>query len=280
MRKWFVWAMALCAFATPAMSQDYRLVWSEEFENEGKPDAEKWRYEKGFVRNHEWQWYQEENAYCKDGLLVIEARKENRENPMYKKHGRRDWRTSRTTIECTSSSINTRGKYEFTYGRLEVRARIPVAKGAWPAIWTLGTDMEWPSCGEIDVMEFYRIKGEPVIMANAAWGKDRQWDAHWNSKATPMRHFLEKNPDWASEFHVWRMDWTEEYIRLYLDDELLTEIPLSTTINGAIGKGSNPFKQPHYILLNLAVGGDNGGPVTEQAWPMRYEVDYVRVYQR
>lgn len=278
--KAFLIVLVTLLFSTaPIWSQEYQLVWSEEFDYEGAPDSSKWRFEKGFVRNHELQWYQEENAYCKDGLLVIEARNEQRENPLFREQRRRDWRRSRPLIECTSSSINTRGHFEFTYGRLEVRARIPVAKGAWPAIWTLGTNMEWPSCGEIDIMEFYRIKGQPVIMANVAWGKDKQWDAHWDSKATPMTHFLDKDPDWASDFHVWRMDWTEESIRLYLDDELLNETLLSETVNGAIGKGSNPFKQPHYILLNLAIGGDNGGPVSGASWPIRYEVDYVRVYQ-
>ncbi|MBR2379889.1 MAG: glycoside hydrolase family 16 protein [Paraprevotella sp.] len=279
MKAFLIVLVTLLSSTSPIWSQEYQLVWSEEFDYEGAPDSSKWRFEKGFVRNHELQWYQEENAYCKDGLLVIEARNEQRENPLFREQRRRDWRRSRPLIECTSSSINTRGHFEFTYGRLEVRARIPVAKGAWPAIWTLGTNMEWPSCGEIDIMEFYRIKGQPVIMANVAWGKDKQWDAHWDSKATPMTHFLDKDPDWASDFHVWRMDWTEESIRLYLDDELLNETLLSETVNGAIGKGSNPFKQPHYILLNLAIGGDNGGPVSGASWPIRYEVDYVRVYQ-
>lgn len=260
-------------------AQEYKLVWSDEFSRDGKPDEEYWNYEEGFARNEELQWYQSDNARCENGLLIIEARKEKRENPLFEKEGS-DWRTSRPFITCTSSSINTAGKFEFTYGMLEVRARIPVGKGAWPAIWTLGTDMEWPSNGEIDVMEFYRIKGEPQIMANAAWGTDSRWTAKWKSQATPFAHFLAKNPDWASEFHVWRMDWDEKTIRLYLDHELLNEIELKDTYNGSLGEHKNPFMQPHYILLNLAVGGINGGPVSEQAYPMRYEIDYVRVYQK
>ena len=75
------------------------------------------------------------------------------------------------------------------------------------------------------------------------------------------------------------MDWDEEAIRLYLDDELLNEILLKDTFNGKLGEGKNPFMQPHYVLLNLAVGGDNGGEVSDEAYPMRYEIDYVRVYQ-
>ena len=147
---------------------------------------------------------------------------------------------------------STRGTKEFQYGRFEVRARIPVGPGSWPAIWLLGTGMEWPSCGEIDVMEYYRINGKPVIMANAAWGTERRFNAKWNSTATPFSHFTDKDPDWASKFHIWRMDWDETAIKLYLDDELLNEIPLSETVNGSLGNFANPFKQPHYLLLNLA----------------------------
>ncbi len=258
--------------------QEYKLVWSDEFNNNGEPDSSVWNYENGFVRNEELQWYQPGNAYCKDGLLIIEAQKEKRPNPLYHKDGK-DWRTSRQFIECTSSSINTAGKKEFLYGRMEVRARIPVGKGAWPAIWLLGTSMEWPSNGEIDVMEFYRKQGIPHILANAAWGTDKRWDAKWQSKAIPFSHFLEKDPDWASEFHIWRMDWDRNAIKIYLDDELLNEISLENTYNGSIGEHKNPFRQPQYILLNLAVGGINGGEVSVNTYPLRYEIDYVRFYQ-
>ena len=129
-------------------------------------------------------------------------------------------------------------------------------------------------------MEYYRIDGVPHILANAAWGTDRRYVAKWDSQAVPFSHFTDKDPQWAEKFHVWRMDWDEEAIRLYLDDELLNEIPLSETINGSLGKGTNPFKQPHYILLNLALGGINGGTIDDTAFPMRYEIDYVRVYQK
>lgn len=166
------------------------------------------------------------------------------------------------------------------YGRFEVRAKIPVSGGAWPAIWTLGSGMEWPSCGEIDIMEYYRIKGVPHILANAAWGTDRQWNAKWKSKAIPFTHFTDKDPAWADKFHIWRMDWDETAIKIYLDDELLNEIPLSETVNGTIGGGTNPFRKPQYLLLNLALGGINGGEIDDKGIPMRYEVDYVRVYQK
>ena len=172
------------------------------------------------------------------------------------------------------------GKREFLYGRLEVCARIPTAGGSWPAIWTLGRGMEWPSCGEIDIMEFYRINGMPHILANAAWGNDQHFQPVWSSKKIPFTHFTEREPNWAQQFHVWRMDWDEKAIRLYLDDELLNDTPLSTTVNGSIGQNKNPFQSPQYILLNLALGGDCGGTIDNSALPMRYEIDYVRIYQK
>lgn len=88
--------------------------------------------------------------------------------------------------------MTTAGKKEFLYGRFEVRARIPVAKGAWPAIWMLGSNMEWPSCGEIDLMEYYHIRGIPHILANAAWGTDKKWTAKWDSRAIPYSHFIKR----------------------------------------------------------------------------------------
>lgn len=260
--------------------KDWKLVWSDEFNKEGLPDTAVWSYENGYARNEEAQWYQSGNAYCRDGLLIIEARKETgRKNPLYEA-GSNDWRKKREYIEYTSSCLNTAGKKEFLYGRIEVRAKIPVAGGAWPAIWMLGDRMEWPSGGEIDIMEYYRIKGVPHILANAAWGTDRKWHAKWNSKAIPFTHFTGKDPQWAEKFHIWRMDWDENAIKIYLDDELLNDIPLSETVNGSIGKGTNPFRLPQYILLNLALGGINGGEIDDNALPMRYEIDYVRVYQQ
>ena len=173
-----------------------------------------------------------------------------------------------------------KGKYSFLYGRLEVCARIPTASGAWPAIWTLGSGMEWPSCGEIDLMEYYHIDGVPHILANVAWGDDQHYHAVWNSQKVPFSHFVERDANWLQHFHIWRMDWDETSIGLYLDDELINKTPLKTTVNGAIGQYSNPFNHPQYILLNLALGGDHGGPIDDAALPMRYEIDYVRVYQK
>lgn len=257
----------------------WTMVWHDEFDGNGKLDETIWKAEHGFVRNEEYQWYQAENAYRRDGLLVLEGRLDSIPNPRYRE-GSKDWRNSRKYAQYSSASVTTSGSYSFLYGRMEVRARIPAVMGSWPAIWTLGVNGEWPSNGEIDIMEYYHVDGKPHILANAAWGNDRRYSAVWNSTKTPYSHFLEKDPYWNEKFHIWLMDWTKDYIRIYLDGELLNDIDLSKTINGSIGDHKNPFHAPQYILFDLAIGGINGGEPHKDAFPMRYEIDYVRVYQQ
>ncbi|HYW33881.1 MAG TPA: glycoside hydrolase family 16 protein [Balneolaceae bacterium] len=254
----------------------YKLVWHDEFNQGSKPDTSTWSYEHGFVRNKELQWYQPENAYLKDDKLVIEGRRERVKNPAYDSTSS-DWRKNRRFAHYTSASINTRGHFSFKYGILKVRARIDTAKGMWPAIWTLGAgkNHHWPAYGEIDVMEFYRIHGRPTILANAAWG-GKNHQAIWDSKKVPFSHFAKKHSSWAQKFHVWKMDWTPKRIRIYLDGELMNKVDLSKTQDP---DGFNPFHQPHYILLNLAIGANGGNP-SHTKFPKKYEVDYVRVFQK
>ena len=258
----------------PAEIPGMKLVWAEEFSNKGKPDPKNWTFEKGFVRNEELQWYQESNAKCKKGVLVIEGKREQIPNTNYRKDSK-GWKTNREFAEYSSASINTRGLHEWLYGRFEIRARIDTTMGSWPAIWTLGTSQPWPSNGEIDIMEFYRVGGLSTILANVAWGTEKRNVAKWHTERIPFSKFLAKDPKWRKKFHVWRMDWTPEFIKLYLDNELLNTTLLSETVNP---DGSNPFTKPQYLLLNLAIGG-NGGDPAKAKYPIKYEVDYVRVYQ-
>lgn len=278
----FVLGLSSMAYAQEVAKADdgYRLVWSDEFDYEGEPNPANWVFEEGFVRNNEWQWYQRQNATCRDGVLVITARNEHKPNPSYNPNSSH-WGAKRKNIEMTSACLETKGKREFLFGRFEVRARIPASQGSWPAIWFLGHNgYTWPYNGEIDLMEFYPKYGRRSILANACWGgKDRE--SEWNTKAIPFTHWTGKDSLWATKFHTWRMDWEKDYIRLYLDDELLNDIDISNLKNGkgAPGAGENPFHTSMYLLLNLAMGS-SGGKIDEATLPVRYEVDYVRVYQR
>ena len=256
-------------------ADSWRQVWSDEFCVDGRPNPEHWVYEHGFVRNEELQWYQPDNAFCKDGLLIIEARREQVVNPRYIE-GSDDWTRHRQHAEYTSACLKTRGRHSWTYGRIDVRARIDVRLGSWPAIWTLGDKKRWPDCGEVDIMEHYQYEGCGHVLANAAYATEKPYDPNWIMGRVPLEEFTRDNPRWADEFHVWRMDWDERSIKLFLDDRLMNEIDLSKTVNP---DGFNPFHQSHYLLLNLAIGS-NGGDPSETQFPCRFEVDYVRVYQR
>ncbi|WP_373513878.1 family 16 glycosylhydrolase [Persicitalea sp.] len=257
---------------SPLASAQWKLVWSDEFNDDGSPNPLKWKYEQGFVRNNELQWYQPDNAHCRDGLLVIEGRKEQKPNPNYQP-GSDNWKTKRPNITYTSSSLITRKLHQWLYGRFEMRARIDTRPGLWPAFWTLGVEGEWPANGEIDIMEYYR----GMLLANAAWASGQRYKAKWDDSRKPISEFAD--PAWSEKFHVWRMDWDEKRIALYVDDQLLNEVNLEETYN-ASGDKKNPFRDPHYLILNMAIGGDNGGDPSSTDFPARFEVDYVRVFQK
>jgi len=259
------------SIAKAQSTPDYKLVWADEFNKSGLPDPANWTYENGFVRNHEFQWYQPQNARCENGKLIIEAKKVGKLNPSYVA-GSKDWRKSRDSIHYTSACLITRGLHSWQYGRFIMRARIDISKGLWPAWWTLGLHESWPANGEIDIMEYYRDK----LLANiACLGKNH--NAEWFSNRFNIDSMGGKK--WASKFHIWRMDWNENFIALYVDDHLLNKVLLDSLVNKD-GSGFNPFKQPHYMLLNLAIGGDNGGDPSQSSFPKKFEIDYVRVYQK
>ncbi len=274
---WFATAAAICLVPQgsrtaqePSVYSGYSLVWADEFNGEGKPDPAKWTYERGFVRNQELQWYTSENARVAGGVLLIEARRERVPNPSFVA-GAAEWQRSREFAEYTSASLLTRGLHSWQYGRFEMRARIDTRDGLWPAFWTLGVTGEWPHNGEIDIMEYYR----GTLLANVAWGGPRRWQAIWADTRKPIVSF---GAGWAAAFHVWRMDWDANRILLSVDGLQLNQVDLSRTTNQD-GTNRNPFQQPHYLLLNLAVGGTQGGDPSKTDFPARFEIDYVRVYQ-
>lgn len=264
------------ALARPAESQrtalpGYRLVWADEFDRDGWPDPRKWTYERGFARNQELQWYQADNARVRNGILIIEARREQKPNPLFVLDST-DWRRKRPTIEYTSSSLTTRGLHSWRYGRFEMRARIDVRPGMWPAFWTVGDGGHWPASGEIDIMEYYA----GMLLANVAWA-DSAGRAVWDDTRTPLAEL--GGPGWSRRFHTWRMEWDDDAIRLSVDGRLLNTTDLRETFNRS-GSNVNPLRQPHHLILNLAVGGTQGGDPSATRFPARFEVDYVRVYQR
>ena len=257
--------------AAQATHVQYKLVWFDEFNNDGAPDPLKWRFENGFVRNEEAQWYQQENAICENGYLVISGKKEHKPNPNYIQ-GSTNWKTSGAFIEYTSSSVVMQREHAFQYGKIEVRAKIDAQTGLWPAIWTVGVSGEWPSNGEVDIMEYYEDK----ILANFAIAEKERYKAIWDGASVKLDSLGGKK--WADQFHIWTLEWNENEMKIFVDDLLLNSIDLKQSINKSDGK--NPFRQPHYLLLNLAMGGNRGGSLVNTMLPSKYMIDYVRIYQK
>ncbi|MCM1067329.1 MAG: glycoside hydrolase family 16 protein [Muribaculaceae bacterium] len=238
---------------------------------------EQWTAEIGFQRNNEDQWYTDSNFELRDGKLVIIAKKERFKNPNYKRFGK-DWKETREYVDYTSASLKTKAK--FHYGIYEMRAKIPVGTGYWPAYWACGNSREWPNNGEIDMLEYY---GD-AIHANVAWGSSTRWNATWSSQAPRMSNF---DSDFADKYHDWRMEFDYESIRLYMDDRLLNETKLDRTVNPKVDwlpgdDGYNPYRDENNLFdaawVNLALGGNNGGSLTNTPFPAEYLIEYVRVY--
>jgi beta-glucanase (GH16 family) len=255
----FSLAMLLCALALPLQAGEWTLVWSDEFNQDGAPDSAKWDYEVGFIRNGEAQYYtraRPENARVENGRLVITARKEKFRDAEY-----------------TSASLHTWGKAEWTYGRIEVRAKLPQGKGVWPAIWTLGTnrrEVGWPTCGEIDIMEF--VGFDPNTVHVNVHTRDLN-----HNKGNNKGDRLTVTPPPFEDFHVYAVEWFEDHMDFYFDGN-----QFFTFEKEPGGIGTWPFDKPQYLILNLAIGGTWGGRegIDDSIFPQRYEIDYVRVYQQ
>ena len=250
----------------------WKLVWRDEFKEATCPSRAKWRFEHGFVRNGELQWYQPENANCHDGVLALEARREEKRNPGYRP-GSTDWRLNRRVAGYTSASIAS--KYSFTYGRAEALIRIDPRPGSWQDFWMLGTSFRrkpnsWPATGEVDIGEYYRN----LVLANVCNPKPSR--CGWSSTMQSLASLGGRA--WASRFHLWAMDWNAKRIELFLDGKLVHRFAVA---DAARAGRRNPYvDQPAFLLLSQALGGANGGNPGSTEFPVRLEVRYVRVYQR
>lgn len=244
----------LLFFILPAIgiSQTKTLIWSDEFNYSGLPDNTKWSYEEGFVRNREPQYYTKErpeNTRIADGNLIITAVREDYNGAKY-----------------TSASIITRGKFEFTYGRVEVRAKLPEGKNVWPAIWTLGATrgIRWPACGEIDIMEYWGTSPNSVS-ANVHTGD------YNHTKGTGRGGKIAWENPWA-DFHIYAVEWYPDRLDFFFDDKLYYSCPKKGE-----GIGEWPFDSPQYLLINLALTSDKSG-IDDKTFPAEYLIDYVRIY--
>jgi len=257
----------------PVRAADWKLVWADEFNLAGAPDPSRWTYEEGFVRNNESQYYtraRSENARVEGGVLVTEARKERFANPSFQPGA--SGRRRSEFAEYTSASVTTEGKAAWRYGRIEVRAKLPAGRGMWPAIWMLGANHRqagWPRCGEIDIME--NVGFEPgLIYANI------HTQSYNHVQKTGKGSKIEIAEPYAG-FHVYAIEWTEDRMDFFVD-----QAKYFTFENEKTGEAAWPFSQPFYLILNIAVGGAWGGQkgIDDSIFPRRFEIDYVRVYER
>ena len=257
-----------CFAATSLHAAGWDLVWSDEFDREGLPDEAKWDYEQGFVRNNEAQFYtraRKENARVENGMLVIEGRKERFAIP---KPAPGRGAQSRDFADYTSASLITRKKADWTFGRIELRAKLPHGKGVWPAVWTLGvniSEVRWPACGEIDIMEF--VGHDPNhVHGTVHWGRGGKHESSGGKLETPTPF---------ADFHVYAIEWRPDRIDFFFDERKYHTFPVEKAGPG----DANPFRKPHYLLINLALGGTWGGPIDDAILPQKFLVDYVRLYR-
>lgn len=255
----------------------WNLLWSDEFNYTGKPDATKWGYDYGFIANQEKQYYTDslKNARVEKGILIIEAHKEKVANKDYKNPEIPKWAQYKTEIdsaEYTSARIKTEGLASWQYGRIEVRAKLPKGRGMWPAFWMLSDDKKelgWPESGEIDIMEHVGYDNDTIhgTIHTKAYN-------HLKGTQKGKTIFID-NPN--DEFHVFTLEWTPEKIDFLLDDVVYNHIE-----NENKTTAEWPFDKKFYLILNVAVGGMWGGQkgIDDAIFPQQMIIDYIRVYQQ
>lgn len=240
-------------YVTPMQYDGYQLVWNDEFEGSAL-NTQYWSYETGAGGwgNNELQYYRQENTKVAEQVLTIEARKESYQGSGY-----------------TSSRLVTRDKKTFTYGRVDIRALLPQGQGIWPALWTLGnniTNVGWPACGEIDIME---------MIGGSNREKTTHGTIHWdnNGHAQYGQSYTLSSGIFADEYHVFSIIWDETSIKWYVNDNKFNEVDITPA-------HMTEFHQPQFFIFNIAVGGNwPGNPNATTIFPQQLKVDYIRVFQ-
>lgn len=237
----------------------YQLVWSDEFNGSGLPDPAKWGYDVGGNGwgNNEQEYYTNakvENARQENGNLVIEARKEAVGGNNY-----------------TSARLLTKNKAQWTYGRFEIRAKLPRGRGTWPAIWTLSdhNPLNWPADGELDIME--AVGFNPNVIYGTAHNKK------YNGANGLQKGGNTTIPTAQDSFHVYKMEWSTTKIEWFVDD-----VSYFSYTDPGSGNDAWPYNSNFFIILNIAIGGNWGGQqgIDDTIFPQQMLIDYVRVYQR
>ncbi|WP_117880185.1 glycoside hydrolase family 16 protein [Aureibaculum luteum] len=239
------------------IEKEYQLVWEDEFNEEGNPDATKWNYENGYVRNNEKQFYTEnlKNARVENGYLVLEAVKEEIEGYNY-----------------SSGSITTSNLVAWQYGKIEIKAKLPKGVGIWPAIWMLGENwkqVSWPKCGEIDIMEHVGFTKDSI------YGTVHTEAYNHNIGTAVGKAVFINNP--YDQYHIYAVEWTSKKIDFLLDNDVYHSFKNENKTDAEW-----PFDQKFHLKLNIAVGGGWGGTqgIDDSIFPQQMLVDYVRVYQK
>lgn len=243
-------------YNTPKVRKGYSLVWADEFEGTSL-NLNDWSYEIGNSGwgNNELQYYQSgnKNVTVSNGKLTITAKKESINGANY-----------------TSARIKTQGKKSFTFGRIDIRAKLMTGQGYWPALWMLGESISsvgWPACGEIDIMELVGHKPSTVV-GTAHWGLPGKNSTYIS------RNYTLSGTDFSKEFHVFSIVWVKDQIQWFVDDQLFSTITKNDV------NVNYPFNDPHFFIFNIAIGGNwPGSPDANTVFPKSMVVDFVRVFQ-
>jgi len=244
---------------TQVVTTKFNLVFEDNFDVDGAPNPNFWTYDIGGNGwgNNELQFYTDrpDNVTVQNGFLIITAKQENYQGSNF-----------------TSARLKTQNLFSQKYGRFEARIKLPQGKGLWPAFWMLGSNFEevsWPQCGEIDIMEYLGNKPTEVFGTIHAPGI-------FGANSLSKKYMLPQGR-FDTEFHVFGIEWTENYINWYVDDVLYSQI---TRAKVAEEGGEWVFDNDFFMILNIAVGGNlPGNPDANTIFPQRMIVDYVRVYQ-